>query len=84
MTMVARLRGPSFIRLGLCYGVVHRNTAYVSRLLLKSSDLSIVPFYGQFVGVIKVIEPPPQQNTQIPSYAVVGAGYAGLRAWFTR
>jgi hypothetical protein len=42
--------------------VVPRNTAYVSRLLLKSSDLSIVPFYGQFVGVIKAVEPPPQQN----------------------
>jgi hypothetical protein len=34
--------------------------------------------------VVKAVEPPPQQNTQIPSYAVVGAGYAGLRAWFTR
>jgi hypothetical protein len=32
-----------------------------NRLLLKSSDLSIVPFYGQFVGVIKAVEPPPQQ-----------------------
>jgi hypothetical protein len=35
-----------------------------SRLLLKSSDLSIfVPFYGQFVGMIKAVEPPPQQYT---------------------
>jgi hypothetical protein len=32
-------------------------------------------FYGQFVGVIKAVEPPPQQNTQIPSYAVVGADF---------
>jgi hypothetical protein len=32
-----------------------------SRLLLKSLDLSIVPFCGQFVGVVKAIEPPPQQ-----------------------
>jgi hypothetical protein len=42
--------------------VVPRNTAYVNRLLLKSSDLSIVPFCGQFVGVVKAVEPPPQQN----------------------
>jgi hypothetical protein len=55
-----------------------------SKLLLKSLDLNIVLFYGQFVGVIKAVEPPPQQSTQILSYAVVGAGHAGLRAWSPR
>jgi hypothetical protein len=36
-----------------------------SRLLLKSLDLSIVPFCGQFVGVVKAVEPPPQQRKEI-------------------